>query len=57
MPLAPFRAVASYSEAAYFDGNHCHHVAAYEENERLRRIKLSTLRVIDRRSNGRARRF
>lgn len=56
MPLAPFRAVANYSEAAYFDGNHCHHVAAYEENERLRRIERSTLRVIDRRSNGRARR-
>lgn len=57
MPLAPFRAVASYSEAAYFDGNHCHHVAAYEENERLRRIKLSTLRMVERRAGSRAQRF
>jgi hypothetical protein len=24
-----------YSEAAYFDGNHCAHVAAWEERRRL----------------------
>ena len=27
-----------YAEAAYFDGNHCAHVAAYEENLRRERI-------------------
>lgn len=27
-----------YSEAAYFDGNHCQHVAAWEEHKRLARI-------------------
>lgn len=27
-----------YSEAAYFDGNHCQHVADWQENARLARI-------------------
>lgn len=27
-----------YSEAAYFDGNHCQHVADWLENARLVRI-------------------
>lgn len=27
-----------YSEAAYFDGNHCHHCAAWEDHKRLVRI-------------------
>lgn len=29
----------NYSEAAYFDGNHCQHVVAKLESERLRRIE------------------
>lgn len=28
-----------YSEAAYFDGNHCAHVAAWEESNRLARLQ------------------
>lgn len=28
----------SYSEAAYFDGYHFAHIAAFEEHQRLRRI-------------------
>lgn len=28
----------SYSEAAYFDGNHCQHVAARDDFLRLQRI-------------------
>lgn len=28
-----------YSEAAYFEGYHFAHVAAWEENNRLKRIK------------------
>lgn len=28
----------SYSERAYFDGEHCAHVAAWEESKRLARI-------------------
>lgn len=39
-----------YSEAAFFDGNHCQHVAAWQENERLRRIDR---RAAQHRRNGR----
>lgn len=27
-----------YAEAAYFDGHHCAHVAAWEEHRRLQRL-------------------
>lgn len=29
----------SYAERAYFDGDHCQHVAARDEHQRLRRIE------------------
>lgn len=28
----------NYAEAAYFEGNHCAHVAAWQDARRLRRI-------------------
>ncbi len=46
-----------YSEAAYFDGNHCQHVAAWEEEKRLARIREAgrkAHRLLERRRNGRA---
>lgn len=43
-----------YAEAAYFEGNHCQHVAAYEEAKRLERIRNESRRMIERRRNGRA---
>lgn len=49
-----------YSEAAYFDGNHCHHVAAWEEHKRLKRLRgeaAKAIRLNERRRNGRAMRF
>lgn len=33
-----------YAEAAYFDGNHCAHVAAYEDNRRLSRLREAARR-------------
>lgn len=42
-----------YSEAAYFDGNHCQHVAAYEEAKRLERIRREATKMVERRRNGR----
>lgn len=46
-----------YSEAAYFDGNHCQHVAAWEEHKRLERKRREAAGMIERRRNGRAMRF
>jgi hypothetical protein len=43
-----------YAEAAYFDGNHCQHVADYHEARRLARIRAESRRLIERRRNGRA---
>ena len=46
-----------YSEAAYFDGNHCQHVATWEESKRLERIRKDSqkaIRLNERRRNGRA---
>lgn len=34
-----FNAIASYSEAAFFDGYHFAHIAAYQEELRLRGIR------------------
>lgn len=42
----------SYSEAAYFDGNHCAHVAAFEERERLAVIAKRTVRLMRERRRG-----
>ena len=40
----------NYAEAAFFDRNHCQHVAAYFEVKRLARVdsKLASLRRGDR---------
>jgi hypothetical protein len=39
----------SYSERAYFEGDHCHHCAARDEHQRLKRIKDQARRALDRR--------
>lgn len=44
------RRTASYSEAAYFDGEHCQHIADWEEQRRLQRIRTSAIKALDRRS-------
>lgn len=51
-----FQRSPNYSEAAYFDGDHCHHCATRDEFQRLRRIERAGRAMIDRRHNGRARR-
>lgn len=43
-----------YSEAAYFDGNHCAHVAAWQEAKRLARIRKQGAAMLERRTGGRA---
>jgi hypothetical protein len=44
-----------YAEAAYFDGNHCAHVAARDEARRLARIDANSRRALrERRTGGRA---
>lgn len=42
-----------YSEAAYFDGNHCAHCAARDEVMRLARIQAQGRRYVERRTGGR----
>lgn len=45
-----------YAEAAYFDGNHCQHVADYHEARRLARKRdeaQKAARMIERRRGGR----
>jgi hypothetical protein len=34
-----FNTISSYSEAAFFDGYHFQHIAAYQEEQRLRGIR------------------
>lgn len=46
----------SYAERAYFESDHCAHVAAWEERERLRRI-AKRAREFERRTGGRAMRL
>lgn len=36
----------NYAEAAYFDGNHCQHVAARDDHLRLARIAASSRRAV-----------
>jgi len=46
-----------YSEAAYFDGAHVAHIAAWVEVQRLARIEArnrAALRTVERRKGGRA---
>lgn len=47
-----------YAEASYFDGYHFQHIAAYEEEKRLERIRKDSRKMVeralrDRRSGGR----
>ena len=42
-----------YSEAAFFDGNHCQHVAAWEERKRLNRIRQHARTAVERRRGSR----
>lgn len=42
-----------YSEMAYFDGNACQHVAAWEEHKRLPRIRKEARSALDRRMGRR----
>lgn len=36
----------NYSEAAFFDGDHCQHVAAYHEWQRSNRIEAQLSRAV-----------
>lgn len=42
-----------YAESAFFDGNHCAHVAARDEFRRLARIRATALKTIERRTSRR----
>lgn len=42
-----------YSEAAYFDGNHCQHCAAREEHQRLTRARRLAAQAHERRRGSR----
>lgn len=37
-----------YAEAAYFDGNHCHHVAAWEDWKSRERVRIRVCETLDR---------
>lgn len=46
-----------YSEASYFDGYHFAHIAAYEDDQRIKRINAANakaVRSIERRRGSRA---
>lgn len=46
-----------YAEAAYFEGNHCQHVADFHESKRLERKRREACKAVqmnERRRNGRA---
>jgi len=36
-----------YSEASYFDGYHFHHISAWIEARRVRRIQLKALAIME----------
>lgn len=44
-----------YAEASYFDGYHFAHIAAYEEEVRLRRIRRSAIEAVRRERRSRPR--
>lgn len=50
-----FQNVASYSEAAYFDGYAFAHIAAWEEEKRLRRIRRQCAQAVERERRARPR--
>lgn len=43
----------NYSEAAYFDGNHCAHCASRDDHNRLQRIAATARSILRRRGVGR----
>ena len=43
-----------YSEAAYFDGYHFRHIAAWEDHRRVQRLRNEARRAVERRRNGMA---
>ena len=45
-----------YAEASYFEGYHFAHIAAYEEELRLRRIRRTSAQLVERRTGSRGRR-
>lgn len=45
-----YRAIGSYSEAAYFDGNHCQHCADRDEHRRIQRKRSEAIKMLDRRN-------
>lgn len=51
VPAAPVG--ANYAEWAYFEGYHFQHIAAWQENLRLKRIRDEARRLIDRRRSPR----
>lgn len=54
LPAAlPLRS-SSYAEAAYFDGEHCQHIADWEESKRLARKRTEAIKALDRRGYRRA---
>lgn len=42
-----------YAEASYFDGYHFHHIAAWQEHQRLERIRNEGRKLVDRRRHRR----
>lgn len=44
-----------YAEAAYFDGAHVQHIADYQEQQRLKRLRREAARMVERRRGSRAR--
>lgn len=50
-PAAPVG--SNYAEWSYFDGFHFAHIAAWQEAERLKRIRTTAIKALDRRSNRR----
>lgn len=43
----------SYSERAYFEGDHCQHCAERDEWLRLQRKRVEAIRALDRRGSRR----
>lgn len=50
-----FNTISSYSEASYFDGYHFAHIAAYQEEERIRRIRRTCAQHLERERRARPR--
>lgn len=52
-PIRPAPPISSYSEASYFDGYAFQHIAAWQEANRLARIRVDCFRALDRRASRR----